>query len=763
MTTAGGLVQIVSSGYQDIFLNAKPQITFFKKIFKRHTIFSTEFVEILPEQEAEFNNSISFILNVGDLVSKCYLEIDLPQLSFSDQYITSDAYKQSKLLKITNAKTNQQMWLNTYTNLKNWFDIESQLYRILTGYLKSDNIGLSVLQERVYQFNYANKNSKDKYKNSIDPLVLSQINISAYISGLSSLLDSEMITQIQLQIDQMYQIATDYLAYYNTKYIYWTDVITKLEQPNQIKFNWAEYLGHNFFQYFNLELGGQEFQKYSKDALHINQTHKVAQDYVPNYNVMIGNVPELNEFNVITKGGSKIFVPLIFWFNKDYGGALPLVALQYSTVKITCRISPINQIVCFENYDKEWTELLKVTIDNNINYPDRWLLNQNLIYVSGNSSFNLDSKSITYNTKYINWELLKQQYPNLSNNEISWLLLTYGSPFTQNELINMLYNTSLVTLNTNNPSGMIEPNNPPENPSSTNYMMPKAQYIINQNQYTKLMLDLPSFNGDAIIGTNTISKNSIASKIGSYYPYINYNLYQGLIPNPVVKLITQSIFLDDVERGKFANSKLEYICEIFDESIYNIATQQNFDCELGFYNPCKELYWYSQPQLYLSGITPNGQNISLNYDTSKYLLNPQIASQTFTLSQYDVIPKTPQIKNNVIDMNYFTYLQSWKYLNNILPLGVFYNSFCLYPEETQPSGTANLMEIKGKEFRIKFNSDFLKEYTSLLTTLYGANSNLALNKSQFLVKFIAKSYDMFVVHKGNAKMAFSVGFLLAIL
>ena len=749
--STGGLVQIVSSGYQDIFLNAKPQITFFKKIFKRHTIFSTEFVEILPEQEPEFNNSISFILNVGDLISKCYIEIDLPQLSFSDQYIVSDAYKQNKLLKITNCKTNQQQWLNTYTNLKNWFDIESQLYRILTGYLQSDNIGLSVLQERVYQFNYANKSLKDKYKNSIDPFVLSQINISAYISSLNVLIDAEQVTIIQNQINKMYQIGTDYLAYYNTKYIYWTNILTELEQPNQIKFNWAEHLGHNFFQYFNLELGGQEFQKYSKDVLHINQTHKIAQDYVPNYNVMIGNVPELNEFNVITKGGSKIFVPLIFWFNKDYGGALPLVALQYSTVKITCKISPINQLVCFENYNKEYKNLLKITIDNS----DKWILNTNLLYVEGNISYNINSKSITYNTSYINWELLKQQYPNLSDNEISWLLLNYGTPYTQNQLINMLYPAqSLANLNISNPGGIAPPDYPPTYPDSDNYMKPNAQYIITQNQYTKLMLDLPSFNGN--IGN--ISKNSIASKIGSYYPYINFNLYQGLIPNPSIKLITQSIYLDDVERGKFANSKLEYVCEIFDESIFNIATQQNFDCELGFYNPCKELYWYSQPQLYLSGITPNGQNITLNYDTSNYLTNPQIASQTFTLSQYDVIPKTPQIKSDVIDMNYFTFLQSWKYLNNILPSGVFYNSFCLYPEETQPSGTANLMEIKGKEFKIKFNNEFIKEYKSLLNTLYGSGSNLALNKSQFLVKFIAKSYDMFVVHKGNAKMAFSVGF-----
>ena len=36
----GGLLQLVASGNQDIILTYKPEFTFFKKIYHRHTNFS---------------------------------------------------------------------------------------------------------------------------------------------------------------------------------------------------------------------------------------------------------------------------------------------------------------------------------------------------------------------------------------------------------------------------------------------------------------------------------------------------------------------------------------------------------------------------------------------------------------------------------------------------------------------------------------------------------------------------------------------------
>ena len=46
----GGLLQIASSGIQDIYLTKTPEITFFKKVYRRHTNFSSETIEINIEQ-----------------------------------------------------------------------------------------------------------------------------------------------------------------------------------------------------------------------------------------------------------------------------------------------------------------------------------------------------------------------------------------------------------------------------------------------------------------------------------------------------------------------------------------------------------------------------------------------------------------------------------------------------------------------------------------------------------------------------------------
>ena len=83
----GGLLQIVTSGKEDIYLTIKPEITFFKKVYRRYTNFSLELKEIIPEQPAEYNNTSTFIINTGDAIHRCYLEIELPKIMFSDKYI----------------------------------------------------------------------------------------------------------------------------------------------------------------------------------------------------------------------------------------------------------------------------------------------------------------------------------------------------------------------------------------------------------------------------------------------------------------------------------------------------------------------------------------------------------------------------------------------------------------------------------------------------------------------------------------------------
>jgi hypothetical protein len=61
----GDIIQINQGGSgEDAYLTINPQITFFKKIFYRHTQFATELQVIYPDQQPEFNSNISFTINI---------------------------------------------------------------------------------------------------------------------------------------------------------------------------------------------------------------------------------------------------------------------------------------------------------------------------------------------------------------------------------------------------------------------------------------------------------------------------------------------------------------------------------------------------------------------------------------------------------------------------------------------------------------------------------------------------------------------------
>ena len=688
----GGLLQIVTSGKQDIYLTINPQITFFKKVYRRHTNFALELKEFNPEQTPEYDNIVTFILNVGDAIHRCYFEIELPNLDFSDKYITNSIYNTMKSTKIFNYQTNVNIWTDYYNNLKSYCDIEIQLYRILYTLLQSENITINNLKDETNRYNYKNKTTKDTYKNKIDESIYILIDITGYINSINKLITNltsydttkyisrtEILNQINIYFNNM----VIYLKYYNKKKVEFTNKIIQLQKSQQINFSWAKYLGHNFFKYISLEIGGQEFEKYDNDIFHINQMHHIKPDDMPNYLEMIGHTPLIYNFNTDSKGGIKILVPLIYWFNKDPGSSLPLVAMQYSNVVINAKINDIKKIIAFENYEKIYDDITVVTIENTIGFK----LNTKLIY--SQYKLNADEKSITYYCTLINDELLKIQFPDLTNSEINTILL-----------------------------------------SSNGTTLDKKQWV-------GFMIDIKNPN-----------YSTLAPKVASYYPFINFNQYYSMIPSPKIKLISESVFLDDIERAKFAASKLEYVIEKFNTDIFDIKNKNSFDCELSFNYPCKELLWFIQPQLYLDGITENSTNIELVYDTYKYFLADPILNQKLTFNQLDVIFPN-------VNFNYWTNVLSYKFLNNILPNGVYYNSFSLYPEETQPSGTVNLRHIKAKQYKIDFNPSFLTEYYDYLNTIYKNKTNLIDYKKSIQLKFIAKSYDLLVIHKGYAKLTFS--------
>ena len=78
----GGLMQLVSYGAQDIYISGNPQITFWKVLYKRHTNFAVESIEVTFNGQADFNKRVTAVINRNaDLMYKTYLQVTLPEVS----------------------------------------------------------------------------------------------------------------------------------------------------------------------------------------------------------------------------------------------------------------------------------------------------------------------------------------------------------------------------------------------------------------------------------------------------------------------------------------------------------------------------------------------------------------------------------------------------------------------------------------------------------------------------------------------------------
>ena len=73
---AGGLMQLVAYGAQDVYLTGNPEVTFFQAKYKRHTNFAMENIEQTVNGTAANSGRVSVtVARNGDLVGDMYLEL----------------------------------------------------------------------------------------------------------------------------------------------------------------------------------------------------------------------------------------------------------------------------------------------------------------------------------------------------------------------------------------------------------------------------------------------------------------------------------------------------------------------------------------------------------------------------------------------------------------------------------------------------------------------------------------------------------------
>jgi hypothetical protein len=136
-------------------------------------------------------------------------------------------------------------------------------------------------------------------------------------------------------------------------------------QENGVFARWLDFPGEQLISQVEVEIGGQRIDRHYGDWMHIwNQlTMSAAQEKA--YNTMVGNTTQLTYItdpsfsnvdgpcvssaprqicaprNALPE--STLYVPLQFWFCRNPGLALPLIALQYHEVRINIDLRPIDE------------------------------------------------------------------------------------------------------------------------------------------------------------------------------------------------------------------------------------------------------------------------------------------------------------------------------------------------------------------------------------------------------------------------------------
>lgn len=120
------------------------------------------------------------------------------------------------------------------------------------------------------------------------------------------------------------------------------------------RFAWVRRLGHALIRSVEIEIGGSQIDKQYGTWLDIwyELTHDVNQER--GYREMIGDVDELTRLQEPNGDGrikphKTLYIPLQFWFCRNSGLALPLIALQYHEVRIQFEFEDVNKLIVWQS------------------------------------------------------------------------------------------------------------------------------------------------------------------------------------------------------------------------------------------------------------------------------------------------------------------------------------------------------------------------------------------------------------------------------
>ena len=140
-----------------------------------------------------------------------------------------------------------------------------------------------------------------------------------------------------------------------------------MAQTTGVYARWLDFPGEQLISQVEVEIGGQRIDRQYGDWMHIWNELTLTAEQQRGYNRMVGNTTQLTfitDPNFASVDGpcstdaprqvcaprnalpeSTLYVPLQFWYCRNPGLALPLIALQYHEIKINLDLRPIDEML----------------------------------------------------------------------------------------------------------------------------------------------------------------------------------------------------------------------------------------------------------------------------------------------------------------------------------------------------------------------------------------------------------------------------------
>ena len=119
--------------------------------------------------------------------------------------------------------------------------------------------------------------------------------------------------------------------------------------PTTTDGNWTYGVGNALVKQAEIEIGGQLIDRQYGDWMNIWTELTIPAGKRNGYDNMVGNTLAATSQQVgglaVTTANIRLYVPFQFWFNRNPGLALPLIALQYHEVKLNLELRTIGDLV----------------------------------------------------------------------------------------------------------------------------------------------------------------------------------------------------------------------------------------------------------------------------------------------------------------------------------------------------------------------------------------------------------------------------------